>query len=92
LLSKALQYFPMRERIYLLDAQKTKSIRQQRGLQAQIARHLGISRHRLNQWLSGANGIPETFFSRLCVETEKKPAELLSEESLNFLSNMSILA
>lgn len=82
----------MRERSYLLDADKTKGIRDQRGLQADIARSLDVSRNRLNMWLSGINGIPETYLQKLCLETGKQPTELLSEESQKFLSNLSIFA
>jgi len=82
----------MRERTFTLDPNKTKPIREKRGLQAEIARKINVTRHRLNLWLMGTNGIPETYFQKLCLETGKQPTELLSMESQIFLSNLSILA
>jgi transcriptional regulator with XRE-family HTH domain len=82
----------MRERTFLLDPQKTKDIRKKRGWQSNIARNLNVSRHRLNLWLAGINGISESYLSKLCLETNKKPYEILSEESQKFLSNLLILA
>lgn len=88
----ALQYLVMRERTFLLDPKKTKDIREKRGLQSETARVLGVSRHRLHMWLTGINAISETYLSKLCIETDKKPSEILSEEAQNFLSDLSILA
>jgi transcriptional regulator with XRE-family HTH domain len=82
----------MRERTFLLDREKTKEIREERGLQAELARKMDVSRHRLNLWLMGVNSIPETYLNKLCVFTNKQPSDLLSEESKKFLSNLLILA
>lgn len=82
----------MQERTFLLDSKKTEPIRKEWGLQTKIACEMAVSRHRLNLWLMGKNAISETYLRKLCSIISYKPEELLTDESIEFLSNLLILA
>ncbi len=75
----------MRERSYLLDKSKTN------GLKASVVcKDLDAERRTVWAWLKGVNPIPESKFAVLLRVTEKMPSDLLTEESMEFISNLSI--
>lgn len=82
----------MRERSFQLSPKKTQFIKDERGLQADIARRLEIKPARLVHYLSGSRHIPEHLLMQLCKAVSKKPSDFLDSSAEKILADQSFSA